>query len=745
MNKERAWLDKYGAVVAGQRTKWVTLLAWIAVIALLNGIFPQANSQEVNGETNLNHNQASALAEALFAKEYPNENGLPALVVWHRSAGIAEEHLAGIQSVAKALTDDPLPEQLSVPPLHELPLPALAGQLSDDGTTMILPIFLREDAGAAYWKESAAVLEERASEAIGSNPFDQAIADDEALSARLTGPVGISIDATALFSNADMSLLIATVLIVLILLLLIYRSPLLAMIPLIAVGFAYGAISPILGWMGREGWIEYDAQALSIMTVLLFGAGTDYCLFLISRFRSELLVHASKLQALRIALGGTIGAIFMSGFTTMLAMLTLLFAQYGAVHRFAIPFSLSILIMGVATMTLVPALLAIVGRASFYPFVPRTPEMLAERAQAKGRPMPTIRKRKTLGDRLGSLVIERPVRVTAVSLIGLLVLGGFATQVKFTFDTLSSFPDDMPSKEGFAVISGAFSPGQLAPVQVMVDADGGNLPVKERLEALSFVQAVSEPVNGSETPELLLYEVELAMNPYGEEAMDRLPDMRQAVVETAADAGLAQAEERVWLAGQTATQWDTRDTTYRDELVIIPIVIAMIAILLLVYLRSVVAMVYLIATVVLSYFSALGLGWLIIHYGLGADAIQGFIPLYSFVFLVALGEDYNIFMVSSIWRKARRMPLLQAIKEGASQTGGVITSAGLILAGTFAVLGTLPIQILVHFGIITAIGVLLDTFVVRPFLVPAITALLGRYAFWPGKPEQIEERAKAQV
>jgi len=742
---EGSWVDKFGAAVAGNRTKWVTLLAWIAVIALLNGIFPQSNSQEVNGEENLNHNQASVEAEALLATEYPNENGLPALIVWHRPAGIAEEQLAGIQQVAKGLTDAPLPDQLSVPPLHELPLPALAGQLSADGTTLILPIFLREEAGAEHWKENAAILEERASAVFGSNPFDEAISDEEELSARLTGPVGISIDATALFSNADLSLLIATVLIVLILLLLIYRSPVLAMIPLVAVGFAYGAISPILGWMGREGWIAYDSQALSIMTVLLFGAGTDYCLFLISRFRSELLVHAARLQALRVALGGTMGAIGMSGFTTVLALLTLLFAQYGAVQRFAIPFSLSILIMGIATVTLVPAMLAIVGRASFYPFVPRTPEMIAERARAKGWPAPVPRNRTTLGDRLGSLVIEKPIRVTVVSMIGLLVLAGFATQVKFTFDTLASFPDDMPSKEGFAVISEAFSPGQLAPVQVMVDADGADLRVMERLEALPFVQAVSDPVRGKETSDLLLYEVELAVNPYGEEAMDRLPELRAAVAETAAAAGLADADERVWLAGQTAEQWDTRDTTYRDQLVIIPIVIALIALLLLVYLRSLVAMAYLIATVVLSYFSALGLGWLIIHYGLGADAIQGFIPLYSFVFLVALGEDYNIFMVSSIWQKARRKPLLQAIKEGASQTGGVITSAGLILAGTFAVLATLPIQILVHFGIITAIGVLLDTFVVRPFLVPAITTLLGRRAFWPGKLEEIEERANVQA
>jgi RND superfamily putative drug exporter len=168
-------------------------------------------------------------------------------------------------------------------------------------------------------------------------------------------------------------------------------------------------------------------------------------------------------------------------------------------------------------------------------------------------------------------------------------------------------------------------------------------------------------------------------------------------------------------------------------------VIVLIALLLLAYLRSFVAMLYLIATVVLSFGSALGLGWLVLHYVMGADAIAGAIPLYAFVFLVALGEDYNIFMISSIWKKRKQMPIKEAIREGVTETGGVITSAGLILAGTFAVLATLPIQVLLQFGLITAIGVLLDTFIVRPFLVPAITTVLGRAAFWPGKTYDVRE------
>lgn len=173
--------------------------------------------------------------------------------------------------------------------------------------------------------------------------------------------------------------------------------------------------------------------------------------------------------------------------------------------------------------------------------------------------------------------------------------------------------------------------------------------------------------------------------------------------------------------------------------------ISIIALLLLVYLRSIVAMIYLIVTVVLSFFSALGAGWLLLHYGMDAPSIQGAIPLYAFVFLVALGEDYNIFMVSEIWKNKRSQPHLEAVKNGVVQTGSVITSAGLILAGTFAVLATLPIQVLVQFGIVTAIGVLLDTFIVRPLLVPAITVVLGRFTFWPSKLWKKKERTKVDA
>lgn len=446
------------------------------------------------------------------------------MLVWKRDGGLLDEDYENIQKLTTYFTQNPLEGQELVVPFDRISLPALKQQASEDGTAIVLPFFFNKSIDSDLLKQGITQIQEQAKADFGSDPFAAKLDDHGELSVRVSGPAGVSLDAVGLLSNADVSLLMTTVLLVLVLLLLIYRSPILAIIPLIAVGFAYGVTSPILEKMADLGWITFDSQSISIMTVLLFGAGTDYCLFLISRFRQLLLEERDKSKALVRAFRDSSGAIAMSGFTVVMALLVLLFAKYGAVHRFTVPFSLSILIMGIASLTLVPALLAIFGRVSFYPLVSRTPEMVAERARKKGK------------------------------------------------------------------------------------------------------------VNISKSHK----------------------------------------KSR---------------------------------------------------------------GWFVIHDIMGATAIQGLIPLYAFVFLVALGEDYNIFLISSIWKKRKSMPLKQAIQEGVTETGSVITSAGLILAGTFAVLATLPIQVLVQFGLICAIGVLLDTFVVRPLLVPSITMLLGRWAFWPGTVE----------
>lgn len=730
---EKKWYQTFGEGITGKKGRWVVLLAWLLLAAVLNMTLPQANSQKNELALNLESSLPSQQAKDMVNKEFSSDSGTPALLTWYRATGITDKDLTLIQQFTKEVSEHPVKYDQFIVPFYRLPLPALKADLSKDGTTLVLPVIFQKKLETAQLEEGINELISKAKVIFSYDPSKIKIDNKDQMLLRVTGPAGIAVDATALFSKGDLSLLLGTVSIVLILLLLIYRSPILALIPLIGVGVAYGVISPILGGLGKAGWVDFDSQSTSIMTVLLFGAGTDYCLFLISKFRTLLEVEKDKLLAMKTALRSTSGAIAMSGLTVVFSLLALLLAKYGSIHRFAIPFSLSIFIMMGVSLTLIPALLSILGRGSFYPFVPRTHEMKEERARNKGKTLAAEKLKEGFGLRLGGLITRKPWPILLLTLVFLGVFAVFAGKITYTYDTLSSFPKDMPSREGFQLIADRFNPGELAPVQVIIQTDGTETDIQDALKGLSYVANVTDGKQGENDPNIISYNVELKANPYSNEAMKHIPNIRKTAETALQQSGVAHSSAKVWVGGPTAEQYDTKSTTKSDSSVIIPVVLAMIAILLLVYLHSITATAYLIGTVLLSYFSALGLGWVILHYFFGVEAIQGFIPLYAFVFIVALGEDYNIFMISSIWKKSKTMPLSQAIKEGVGQSGGVITSAGLILAGTFAVLTTMPIQILVHFGTITAIGVLLDTFIVRPLLVPAITTVLGRRAFWPSK------------
>ena len=723
-----------------KKGRWMTLLIWIIITVILSFSLPSVNKVEDNSAAQLPNSAMSVKADAVAKKQFPSDTGVPLLLAWYRDGGLTDQDYAVIQKLYKDLNNDPIKAQDTLPPFGKLPPQALKSSASKDGESIITPVFIKKSAGADVFQTDVDSVKSKLTTLTSSSVLKDKL-KSSGLHVRLTGPVGIQTDAASLFSKADVTLLISTTLLVLILLILLYRSPVLAVVPLIGVGFAYGVISPILGFLGDKGWIVVDSQAVSIMTVLLFGAGTDYCLFLVSKYRESLLEEADKTKALQSALRHSGGAILMSALTVVLGLVTLLLAKFGSYHRFAVPFSLAVLIMGIAALTLLPAILAILGRASFFPFIPRTKAMTEERSQKKNKQVKQRKAHGPLSRYLGQFVTRRPWTVIIATVIILGTLATFSTKIQYTYDLLESFPKDIPSREGFTIISDHFAPGELAPVQVIVNSEGENLKVKQDLEGLSFVKSVSDPKQSKKNKQYYSYSVLLDQNPYTPKAMKRIPKIKAAVKSSLADSHVKQAGNHYWIGGETSNLYDTQQVTNRDAKIIVPVVIAVIALLLLIYLRSVIAMVYLILTVLLSYFSALGTGWLVLHQTMGVTAIQGLIPLYSFVFLVALGEDYNIFMISSIWKNRESFSLKRAISKGVSETSSVITSAGLILAGTFAVLATLPIQVLLQFGIVTAIGVLLDTFIVRPLLVPAITTVLGRFAYWPGKRYKIKNNS----
>lgn len=724
-------LEKWGSIMGGKNTRWVVVALWLIFAVALAFIFPQINSVENYAGEELPETYTSVKAGQIIEEQFASDSGIPLLITWYKESGLTEQDLTKIQSLYKDLAENPLQGQEMIPPFHEIPVQALMGSLSENGAAIVTPVFFSSSETTEVFKENLSLLTEKTEAQFGENPYETNLEED-GLHARFSGPVGISVDATDLFQAADVKLMIATVVIILVILLVIYRSPILAIIPLVVVGIAFLVVSPLLGAMADNGWIDKDAQAVAIMIVLLFGAGTDYCLFLITRFRDILLTEENKFTALAVAVRESTGAIVMSGLTVVIGLATLGLADYGAFQRFAVPFSFGVLITGFAVVTLLPAVLGILGRAAFWPFVPRTVEGDTAYAQKKNKPVKPRKQNHRYMRMVGEFVTSKPWLVIIVAGAILIGLALNAMNIKYNYDLISSFPEDMQSREGFTIIEENFTAGELAPVQLLVDTQGNELNIQQQLAALPYVGVVKDVRTGETNEAIQLYEIDLNKDPYSNAAMDDVEQMKTDVKTILADNNLANGE--FWIGGETSSQLDKKVVQLGDEKLIQPVMIIIIFVVLLVYLRAIITSIQLMVTVVISFFSALGAGWLIIHYGLGHEAMSSAIPLYSFVFIIALGNDYNIFMISDIWKNRKRgVPHKEAISNGIASTGAVITSAGLILAGTFLVLASLPIQLLVQFGIVTAVGVLLDTFVVRPLLVPALITVFGKWSYWPNK------------
>lgn len=730
-NMSKHPLEKWGSLMGGKNTRWVVMSLWIVFAIVFALVFPQINSVENYAGEEIPETYTSVEAGKIIKDQFASDSGIPLLITWYNEAGLTEEDATNIQQLYKQLAENPLDGQQTIPPFHEMPVQALMGAFSENGSAIVTPVFFSPDKNTDVLKENLAIIKEKTEAQFGVNPYETNL-EDEGLHARFSGPVGISIDATDLFKAADVQLMVATVVIILVILLLIYRSPILAMIPLIVVGIAYLVVSPLLGAMAESGWIDKDAQAVAIMVVLLFGAGTDYCLFLITRYRDILLEEENKFTALATAVRESTGAIVMSGLTVVIGLATLALADYGAFQRFAVPFSFGVLITGFAVVTLLPAVLGILGRAAFWPFIPRTVEAEKAHAVKKNKPYKERKPNHRYMRAVGDFVTTKPWLVIIFAGAILIGLAFSSMNIKYNYDLLSSFPEDMPSREGFKIIKENFTPGELAPVQLLVDSEGEQLDITEQLKALPYVGLVKEMRTGETNSNIQLYEIDLDKDPYSNAAMDNVEQMKEDVKSILAEQNLT--DDQFWVGGETSAQLDQKVVQSGDESIIQPVMIIIIFLVLLVYLRALITSIQLMVTVIISFFSALGAGWLIIHYGLGHEAMSSSIPLYSFVFIIALGNDYNIFMISDIWKNRKRgVPHKEAIAKGVASTGVVITSAGLILAGTFLVLATLPIQLLVQFGIVTAVGILLDTFVVRPLLVPALITVFSKWSYWPNK------------
>ncbi len=535
---------------------------------------------------------------------------------------------------------------------------------------------------------------------------DRVSGNDAGLEVAVTGAAGYGADAIEVYESINGTLFAAAFGLVFVLLILIYRSPFLLWLPLIAVGFAE-ILSRAIGFGLTEAGVTVNGQSSSILSVLVLGAGTDYALLLIARYREELRHRESKSESMRISLRSAGPAILASGGTVIAALLCLSLAELNSTASLGPIGAIGIVSAMVAMLTLLPAMLVIAPRFVFWPKVPRVGSGGVDAEHGPWR-------------RLGDRTARGPRRVWIGALVALAVmaLGLFAYDDGLT--SSNGFRDDVEAVTGQELIAKSFPGGANAPTEIVVNEPAR---VEAVTGAVGQVEGVAQvrPVTRSESAVLL--NAVLEPEAYTTEAFDLIPGIRDAAQEAGGPETL--------VGGGTAVEYDIRQASRHDVKLVVPLVILVVFLILVALLRAVAAPLMLVGTVVVSFFAALGVGFLISDWIFGFPGVDPSLPLFAFVFLVALGIDYNIFLMARVREETVSYGTREGVLRGLAVTGGVITSAGIVLAGTFMVLSILPLVFLTQLGITVAFGVLLDTFLVRSILVPALVLDIGPPVWWP--------------
>jgi RND superfamily putative drug exporter len=682
----------------------VTVAVWIALgVAGFVGR-TQINDVTAAGQSSyLPANAQSTQVVDLMQRDFKGGNDVPVLVVFERTGGLSAADLNAIGRLGQGLERLGLSGATPVfapfskqtrQPLGEVTRVARGvGPISRDGEAALVALAIdSEDRGAVV----DGVRKIRAYLAAHAHP---------GLHSYVTGPGGVAADLEQDAEDAGQTLLIATLSLVLLLLLLVYRAPPLALMPLLVVGVAYLIAIGLTYLLIESGLITVNTEGTFLLLVLIFGAGTDYSLLLIHRYREELGRGGAPTPALRAALVESVRPIAASAATVIAAMLVLLLADLESTHWLGPVLALGIAVMLCAALTLLPALLAILGPRAFWP----------------GRSAESSERRR-LWAGVADLVRRRPRTIaTAVfAVLVVLALGNLIHHGTIGFGEGETRASE--SSRGNEVLAEHFPPGIGSPLTAVLGID----EVEAALHGLERLDSVklAVPVPPSSVSDVAALAIVLRGDPYSGDAAGLVRGVRERLQEVAPGA---------LVGGIPAENYDVEQTNARDTKLIVPVVLAVVGLILIAVLRALAAPGYLIATVVASFAATLGLVTFAFTQLFGSSGISFDLVLLAFIFLVALGVDYNIFLMT----RAREEAVAHGTREGVlialEDTGAVITGAGLVLAGTFATLTLLPLEELVQIGATVAFGVLLDTFVVRSLLIPAITYLCGERAWWPGR------------
>ena len=673
----RRTVDRRQASVRRRRpwAAWSVILAWLPLLLLAHPLAGRLGDADRSAPSAAMPAGAQSTAVARL-QEHAAATQTDAVVVYARAGGLS-----------RADTDRVAADQRHI----------AAGGLP--GITSASAVVRSPDGSAALFRVPVA----DGQEAVAVSTLRGAVDGTGGLAVTVTGPAGLKADADEALAGVDTTLLASTALVVVVLLLFTYRSPVLWLLPLTAVGAALEISKAAVYLYGQAGGV-LSGLGTAILTVLVFGCGTDYALLLVARYREELRTHTDRYAAMGRALSRTWAAVAASAATVIAAMLCLTVADIGQTRSLGPILALGVAGAMVTMLILLPALLVVSGRWVFWPSLRRADTGCAPSGAWW---------------RVATRVGRRPRRTLAVVLVVLAALTGGLAEARIDVNPLHQFTDTPESVTGQQLIGDHFSPGAAAPTVVLAaPAD-----VERATAIVGSTTGVASVRPGDGLGGYRVLQVVLDSDPYGGRALDTVSSLRRRLADTVGD--------RALVGGPTARQVDRRRAGQRDDVVVAPLILAVIALILGLLLRAVVAPVVLIASVVLSFAAAVGVSAPVFRWLFGFAGMNVEIPLYAFLFLVALGVDYTIFLMHRVREEALAVGTAEGMRRGLAVTGGVITSAGLVLAGTFAVLMVLPVTHLAQVGFAVALGVLLDTFVVRSVLLPAIVFSIGPRIWWP--------------
>ena len=673
----------------GRRTKFAIVAVWFLVLFAIGPLAGKFEDAQENDPADYLPAKAESVEVIEILEDFPSGDIAESITVFNRPDGLEPGDEDFIEEVRGEINAS---EREGV---GETPEPIL----SKDGNSALLITPITVEDGT---NEAGELLVD-ATDDIKADLEDA----PEGLNAKVSGPAGFSADAIDVFNSINGALLYATALLVLILLIIIYRSPIFWLIPFFAVILAE-VTSRGMGYLLAEAGVTVTGQSGGILPVLVFGAGTDYALLLVSRYREELRRHEDKHDAVRVAMRKAGPAIVASAATVMAALLTLSFAEVTGTSGLGPIGALGVGLAMVSMMTILPALLAITGRKAFWPFIPRV--------GSEG-----IDETHGTWSRIAAWVGRGPRRVWIGTIALLLLLCVGLTQLNSDLTSGNGFRDDVDSAEGQELIAESFPAGANAPTNVVVTDESKLDAVREAVAGAPGVAELSPREEQGPTGTKL--EAVLEEDPFSTAGFDLIPGIRDEVHGAGGEAAL--------VGGPTAEEYDLRESAARDNKVIVPIALFVVFLILMVLLRAVIAPLVLIGTVILSYAAALGIAIFFFENVFDFPGIDPTLPLFAFIFLVALGIDYNIFLMARVREETLKHGTREGMLRGLAVTGTVITSAGIVLAGTFSALAVLPLVSLTEIGFTIALGVLIDTFIVRTLLVPALVLEIGDRVWWP--------------